>query len=417
MPLTCRGFFAAALAIFTLAPGPVRAADAPAAAAKPWQVGDPIVTYWAGPAMSDAVAKQMADGGFNVVWCTEKDLDLVQRYGLRGMLQDPLLVPGTVESPEGRGKLDALAARVKGHPAMHSYFVTDEPSAAAFPALGKLVAYLRDRDPAHVAYVNLFPTYASNEQLGTKGDVATAYREHLRQYVDVVRPALISYDHYQFYEKRESDQYFLNLSMVRTAARDAGIPFLNIVQAAAWAPDVRVPTADETRYLVYTTLAYGARGISYYVYYADGHRGGIADKDGKPTPIYDALKTLNREFVAIGRELTPLESLAVYHTALRKPGCDPLPADAPFRAATPAPAKPDDKPRGVLLGYFGERPDKPTAVLVVNVDHKSPATVALTAPAPVDTFDPSTAKWTPANTAKLDLTLPPGGGRLVRLSR
>ena len=65
---------------------------------------------------------------------------------------------------------------------MYSYFITDEPSASAFPALGKLVAYLRQRDPAHLAYINLFPTYANNEQLGTKGDTVTAYREHLRQY-------------------------------------------------------------------------------------------------------------------------------------------------------------------------------------------------------------------------------------------
>ena len=28
-----------------------------------WKITTPIVTYWAGPPMSDAVAKQMADGG------------------------------------------------------------------------------------------------------------------------------------------------------------------------------------------------------------------------------------------------------------------------------------------------------------------------------------------------------------------
>ena len=42
-----------------------------AAASKPWQVGVPIVTYWAGPAMTDKTAQQMAEGGWNLVWCTE----------------------------------------------------------------------------------------------------------------------------------------------------------------------------------------------------------------------------------------------------------------------------------------------------------------------------------------------------------
>lgn len=55
----------------------------PASAAEPtsnspgvWKVGTPIVTYWAGPSMTDETARQMADGGFNLVWCTEKELDV-----------------------------------------------------------------------------------------------------------------------------------------------------------------------------------------------------------------------------------------------------------------------------------------------------------------------------------------------------
>jgi hypothetical protein len=85
------------------------------------------------------------------------------------------------------------------------------------------VAYLRERDPAHMAYIDLFPTYASNEQLGTSGDQVTAYREHLRQFIDVVRPRLLSYDHYQFATDGDIDGYFLNLAMVRAAAQEAKI--------------------------------------------------------------------------------------------------------------------------------------------------------------------------------------------------
>ncbi len=44
---------------------PAAAADSPAATATAWKVGAPIVTYWAGPAMTDQVARQMAEGGFN----------------------------------------------------------------------------------------------------------------------------------------------------------------------------------------------------------------------------------------------------------------------------------------------------------------------------------------------------------------
>ena len=276
-----------------------------AGAVKGWQVGTPIVTYWAGPAMSDKVAQQMADGGFNVVWCGEKDLDLVRRHGLRGQLQDGLLSPASLDNPAQRAKLDALVARVRRHPALYCYFITDEPSAGDFARLGRLVAYLRERDPSHLAYINLFPTYANNEQLGTKGDTVTAYKEHLRQFLDVVKPALLSWDHYQFAVAGDNAEYFLNLALMRRASQQSGVPFLQIVQACTWTPSMRIPVPDEMRYLVYTTLAYGAQGISYYVYCCPGHKGAIALPDGTPTPIYHALKSLNREFVKIAAELQP----------------------------------------------------------------------------------------------------------------
>src|SRR5262249_31799741 len=61
-----------------------------------WTLGTPIVTYWAGPAMTDATARQMADGGWNLVWCTEPELDTARRHGLRAQLHDGLLSPANL---------------------------------------------------------------------------------------------------------------------------------------------------------------------------------------------------------------------------------------------------------------------------------------------------------------------------------
>ncbi len=378
------------------------------AAEKPqeqWKVGEPIVTYYAGPAMSEAVAAQMAEGGFNVVWCGEKDLDLLQKHGLRGMLHDKLLSPATLEDAAERAKLDALIERVRKHPAMYSYYIIDEPSAATFGQLGKLVAYLKQRDPSSLAYINLFPTYASNEQLGTKGDVVTAYREHLRQFIDTVKPMLLSYDHYQFNVNGDSDQYFLNLDMIRRASQDAGVPFLNIVQAASWAPNVRVPTPDETRYLVYTTLGYGAQGISYYVYCWPGHSGGIATAEGAPTPIYAALKTLNREFVAIARELATHRSLAIYHTKMKEPGTEHVPASAAFKVTESS-----ANDRGIMLGCF-----ESDYILIVNLNYRAETSAIIAGPGPLELFDATNGTWSKQQGAETTLKLLPGGGTLARV--
>jgi hypothetical protein len=389
----------------------------------PWQVGTPITTYWCGPSMTDATADQMAEGGFNLVWCGEKELDVAQRHGLRGQLTDALLSPTVLDDPAQREKLDAMVDRVRKHPALYDYFITDEPSATNFKALGKLVAYLRERDPAHLAYINLFPTYASNEQLGTKGDTVTAYREHLRQYVDVVKPGLISYDHYQFSVKGDNDGYFLNLAMIRRAAQDANLPFLNIVQAATWAPSMRVPTDDEVRYLVNTSLAYGAQGISYYVYCCAGHTGAVAHADGTTTPLYQTLKTLNRDFVSIAQQLQPLRSLGVYHAGMFPQGTQPVPADGRFQLDPPVPSMSytNLQPvKGVLLGYFGpgrkgRKAPIPTHVMVVNLDYQAEAAVGLGGPARLELFEPATGRWTRASGKRADLYLARGGGQLVRV--
>jgi hypothetical protein len=417
------GLVTAGLGLLIALSPAARAADGSAGSL--WKVGEPIVTYWAGPPMTDAAASQMAQGGWNVVWCGEKDLDLVHRHGLRAQLQDPLLAPASLEDPVQLERLDALVARVRRHPALYDYFITDEPNATNFPALGKLVARLRERDPAHLAYINLFPIYASNDQLGNRGDAVPAYQAHLRQFIDTVKPALISYDHYQFKTNGDSAQYFLNLDLVRRAAQDAGVPFLNIVQAATWDPSVRAPKPDEMRFLVYTTLAYGAQGISYYVYCCAGHTGGIANADGTPTPLYAALKTLNREFAAAALELQPLQSLGVYHAGMLPPGAVALPKDAPFTPDPPVPAmdyKPPQPAKGLLLGYFGPTPksgnvSSPTHVVVVNLDYGAEAVLGISGPAELEMFDAATGQWSPASGRRAGLRLLPGGGKLLRAAR
>jgi len=401
------------LSLFTYTPWMHVVKAAPAAVS--WQAGMPIVTYWCGPSLTDAVAQQMAEGGFNLVWCSnEKELDVAHQHGLRGQFSDGLLTPASLDDPKRLEQLDALIARVSKHPALYAYYLIDEPNASQFPALGKLVAYLRQRDPLHLAYVNLFPTYATNEQLATKGDVVTAYREYLRRYTQQVKPSLISYDHYQFRLKGDGDQYFLNLAMIRRAAQEAGVPFLNIVQACTWAPDtMRVPNVNELRYLVYSTLAYGAQGISYYVYACANHHGSLVGLDGTPGPLYHALKSYNPEFAAIARELQPLSSLGVYHTSMREPGCEPLPSDAAFHIDS---AQSSASPRGFLLGFFGAT-ERPTYAVVVNLDYTADVKASLAGPGELDLFDAATAQWTSAKKTSVELTLPPGGGRLARIGR
>ena len=188
---------------------------------------------------------------------------------------------------------------------------------------------------------------------------------------------------------------------------------------------MRVPTPDQMRYLVYTTLAYGADGISYYVYSCGGHTGMVASVEGTPTELYHALKTLNREFVAVASELQSYRCLGVYHQGMLPPGSQPLPKRAAFRIDPPVPAmnyKPPLPVKGVLLGFFGpvltnKKTGQPTHAIVVNLDYGSEASVGLAGPRRLELFDAATGQWSKAATKRVELVLPPGGGKLVRVGR
>jgi hypothetical protein len=337
-----------------------------------------------------------------------------------------------VDNPGQAAKLDALIKKVRDHPGLEGYFLTDEPGTGAFPGLGKLVAFIRERDPAHLSYINLYPTYASKEQLGvsadaaerakvgipsnyagvgTNAETAAAYREHLRMYLEVVRPELISYDHYHFMESGDGHQYFLNLELIREAAIGARLPFLNIIQAAHFDPSWRQVSKHDLRFLIYTTLAYGGRGISYFTYWGPKSYGGLY-QDGARAPLALDVAALNGELKVLGPTMLKLNSTGVYHTDPLPTGGRAIPADAPVRITGGG---------EFVLGFFGDL-GRTTAFMVVNRDYRKTAVAQIVLPAGVrgvQEFGRGSGKWrgysADAERGRMVVELAPGDGRLFRL--
>lgn len=397
-----------------------------------WRQKEFLITFWSPPPADDKALAAVAAEHYNLTWVPEEGLDCVARHGLRAMLTSDLLNPATLENPTRRAKLDALINRVKNHPALEAYFLTDEPGAGAFPGLGKLVAYLRNRDPAHLAYINLFPTYANQQQLGVTADAAArervgipnnfagvgtnnktvlAYQNHLKKYLEIVKPDLISYDHYHFLKQSDGNQYFLNLGLIRKASLEAKKPFLNIIQASTVERSWRLPNAQELRFLVFTTMAYGGRGISYFLYWGPKAQGGLY-QDGKPSPLAREAAALNAEIRRFGPVLLTLESKGVYHTAPLPYGATAVPPTAPVQFQGPG---------EFVLGLFGKE-GKTTALLVVNRNDHQSATATLKIGLPGDRIqelDRRTGQWTegekPGTNRVLKVKLAPGDGRMFRV--
>ena len=404
-------------------------------AAKPvsWKQKDFFITFWCPPPANDQALAAVAAEHFNLTWVPAEGLDVAAKHGLRAMLTNDLLNPATLTNPAKRAQLDALIKRVKDHPALEAYFITDEPGAGAFPGLGQLVAFLRQRDPAHFAYINLFPTYATEAQLGVSASAAArarvgfpqnlagvdtsnktvlAYREHLKKFVEIVKPELISYDHYHFFKASDGNQYFLNLALIRQAAQEANKPFLNIIQASTVEKVWRLPNPRELRFLAFTTLAYGGRGISYFTYWGPRSYGGLY-QEGTPSPLVRDVAALNAEMAQFGRVLMTLDSVGAYHTAPLPYGAEAIPAATPVKITGKG---------ELVLGLFGHS-GRVMAFMVVNRSYKQDVETLLDVALPgnqLQELDRKTGKWIDVDHLGKDRTvkvrLGAGDGRLFRVA-
>jgi len=403
-----------------------------------WKQKQFIITFWSPPPATDEALARVAAEGFNLTWVPPEGLDVADRHHLRAMLTSELLRPDVLDDAAKRKDLDALIERVKHHPALEAYFLTDEPGAGAFGDLGKLVAYLRERDPSHLAYINLYPTYANEQQLGVSADAAERakvgypqdyagvatddqtvlrYREHLKKYLEIVKPDLISYDHYHFLKEgsngapADGKQYFLNLALIRLAALESGKPFLNTIQADTIEKSWRLPNPAETRWLVFTTLAYGGGGISYFTYWGPPQYNGLY-VEGKPSMRLPTIIRLNREMDNFGPALLRLKSLGVYHTAPLPYGTQAAPDSCPVHISGPG---------QFVLGLFGEA-DKPSSFMIVNRDYQHDSEAVLKSVltgSQIEELDRETGQWSKASGMEQGrewkIKLQPGDGRLFRV--
>jgi hypothetical protein len=448
---SCRSTFPGLLlAVIVALSGLSRAEDSVAS----WTVGAPIFTYcnwrpsdqiiatlrnlynwppgYDPTTLTPEIAQQAATGGFNLVWINDlSQLAIAERYGLRAQLvisghapQNNLFFEVTSGWPKASDvpAINALIDGFKASPAAYSYFVIDEPGASRFEHLADIVSYLRQRDPARLAYINLFPADVITKDLETSD-----YASYLSQFIRIVHPAMLSYDSYNLLAHDRS-AFLGNMQIIAQAAAGMGVPFMAILQGYQMDPKRRPLTTDELRFLTYSTLAFGARGISYFNYWtpAGPAGGGIAPfPDGTQTAVFNALRSLAPSFKSISGRLSHRQWIATYlkgYSILWMPRhmAQP-PNNAPWDVSNldnmmtyidGAPLK------GALLGYFGTRcrqPECATQVVVQNLDYSARHVYRIRGPGPLSVFDAATESWTPSGHEYADVGLEPGGGALVSL--
>ena len=226
--------------------------------------------------------------------------------------------------PELKTKTEETVKRFMHHPAIAGYMLRDEPGRADFPELGEWAKKIRSIDDSHFCYLNLFPNYATEQQLGTK-----TYQEHVNLFMKEVKLQLLSFDHYPVVGDSLRYNWYENLEIISEAAEISNMPFWAFALSVAHGP-YPIPTLAEMRLQVYSDLAYGAQGIQYFTYWTPydttwNFNNAPISPEGKRTVVYDRIKQLNSEIKNLSAIFLGAKVLSVSHTGNSIPrGTKPL---------------------------------------------------------------------------------------------
>jgi len=215
--------------------------------------------------------------------------------------------------PELKSKTEETVKMFMDHPALAAYMLRDEPNRKDFHELGDWANKIIAIDNTHFCYLNLFPNYASEEQLGTK-----SYKEHVDLFTEEVPVQVLSFDHYPVVGDSLRAGWYENLEIISESARRNGKPFWAFALSVAHGP-YPVPTVAHLRLQVFSDLAYGAQGIQYFTYWTPydttwKFNNAPISLEGKRTDSYDRVKLVNEEIRNLSFVFLGAKVISIGHT-------------------------------------------------------------------------------------------------------
>ena len=314
------------------------------------------IGFWVDPPkdqITDARYKEIAEANFTFVLGNygpqnakdiAKQLALCEKYGMKA------IVNGDLKNPE----------KLADAPNCWGYHLVDEPGAGAIPDIKNRIDIIRKYRPGKLAYFNLLPDYASAGQLG----VAT-YDEYVSRFAKETNCDILCMDYYPMMTPTADGRegYCGNLEVMRKYALQYKIPFWNFFNTMPFGPHYD-PTESQLRWQIYTSLAYGAKGVLYFCYWTP--RGGefpkggaIITAEGQRTRHYDQAKRINASIKNLGPTLMKLTSLKVIRIK---------PTDDPATVLEKSPIKSISQGGDYMVGVF-KHYDGRRAVLLNNYDY------------------------------------------------
>ncbi|MDR3197133.1 MAG: hypothetical protein LBU34_04620 [Planctomycetaceae bacterium] len=320
---------------------------------------------WGDLADADAMMKDIFDCGFNATgFIPARHIKYAIAHNLAPILFDSRIAAHPDVTPENADETVQAALNEIPTPeeqkAVYSFYIRDEPNSSVFPLLNLWANAVKKQ--GILPYINLFPDYANSQQLGSN-----SYEEHIDSFVQTCQPSYLSYDNYSLVNDTEliEDRFYNNLETIRKKSLQYNIPFWNVILANAHF-DYAEPSAVTFNIQVYSTLAYGGKGIGYFTYYTPdvgNYRLAPIDQFGYRTKTWNALRHINLQIHSLAPVYCQLKSVNVFHI-------QNVPKNGRGKDSTVHLKSINDGQ--FLVGEFVDSKDNPY-VLVVNKNLKSSA--------------------------------------------
>jgi len=313
----------------------------------------------------NSMMKDLYNCGFNTSGFTNvKNLKHARNNHLMGMLFSGINITHETTQEEADRTIKTLVESItdpEDRKAVYTIYLKDEPKVAMFPQLNIFSEAVRKQNV--LPYINLFPNYASPYELGSKD-----YIEHLDKYVEICKPPYISYDNYSLYDggRLDEDRFYSNIELIRNKSLQAGIPFWNIILGNAHF-NYAEPSDATLAIQVYSTLAYGGKGIGYFTFYTPqvgNYRLAPIDRFGYRTKTWEMMRNINLQIHSLVSVYGKLKSVNVFHT-----GTVPRNAQGIDSAKLVESVKGDS----LLVGEFTDTAGKPYTMVVNKNIHSSVA--------------------------------------------
>ncbi len=228
-----------------------------------------------------------------------------------------------------------LANYIENYPGGEGILVWDEPDRTEFPKVAEVVQWVKQNHPNMLVYGNLFPIRDPGDNNGklygtawlnsnqyANPPVPYSYDDYLNDFINTVHPDVLMFDIYPYKKPPEGiatefirDSYFRNLESVRRVALNAQLPYWTFIQSwelANGGGARSYPSESDLRMQVFSSLAYGFTGLSYFTFDHVFDRGLLEGEFTQtPTPLYYKAIQVNREVSHFGKTLKLLTSTQV----------------------------------------------------------------------------------------------------------